>query len=429
MRISAPVKAAAQRLALPFLVLISAVMVLFGKTDLVLYDGLRASVADRVAPLLQAVGQPVAAVTNAVQSVSNAVSVSRENAQLREENARLLQWQEIARRLETENTELRALTKFEPQNTVHSLSAQVIADSGGAFARNVLINSGSQEGVTRGQAALSGEGLVGRISEVGSRTARVLLLTDLNSHIPVELEDNHQHAVLDGDNSEQPRLVYLPTTVEAMVGERIVTVGAGGAPPGLAGRRRPRWPMASSASSLMPSRRGAMPIAIQRDIGYPGRLVPFLTTVLFAFLSIVPLNLPGFAVVMPAFALMAVFHWTVYRSDLLPLSAVFACGLLLDLLNGTPYVGISALVLLIARAAVMAQRKYFVNRNFTIVWLGFLVLAIGVLALLSWTLVCAVRGALIDLRPFIFQAVLTIACYPAASYVLARLQRAFLVRA
>ena len=48
-----------------------------------------------------------------------------------------------------------------------------------------------------------------------------------------------------------------------------------------------------------------MPIAVQRDIGYPGRLVPFLTTALFAFFSVVPLNLPGFAVVMPAFALMA----------------------------------------------------------------------------------------------------------------------------
>ena len=69
-----------------------------------------------------------------------------------------------------------------------------------------------------------------------------------------------------------------------------------------------------------------MPIAVQRDIGYPGRLVPFLTTVLFAFFTVVPLNLPGFAVVMPSFALMAVFHWTVYRPDLLPLSAVFASG-------------------------------------------------------------------------------------------------------
>jgi rod shape-determining protein MreC len=234
MRISAPVKAAAQRLALPFLVLVSTVMVLFGKTDLLLYDGLRATISDHVAPILEAVSQPVAAVTSAVQSVSNAVAVNRENGQLREENARLLQWQEIARRLETENAELRSLTKFQPQNTVQSLSAQVIADSGGAFARNVLIDAGSKDGVARGQAALAGEGLVGRVAEVGTRTARVLLLTDLNSHIPVELEDNHQHAVLDGDNSEQPRLVYLPSNIEATVGERVVTIGAGGIfPPGL----------------------------------------------------------------------------------------------------------------------------------------------------------------------------------------------------
>jgi rod shape-determining protein MreD len=171
-----------------------------------------------------------------------------------------------------------------------------------------------------------------------------------------------------------------------------------------------------------------MPVALQRDIGYPGRLVPFLTTVLFAFFSIVPLNLPGFAVVMPAFALMAVFHWTVYRPDLLPLSAVFVAGLLLDILNGTPYVGLSALVFLLARAAVMGQRKFFVNRTFTVVWLGFLVLATGAFVL-SWALVSAVHGALIDLRPFVFQAVLTVALSPAASYVLARMQRAFLVKA
>lgn len=171
-----------------------------------------------------------------------------------------------------------------------------------------------------------------------------------------------------------------------------------------------------------------MPIAIERDIGYPGRLVPFLTTVLFAFFTIVPLNLPGFAVVMPSFALMAVFHWTVYRPDLLPLSAVFVSGLLLDLLNGTPYVGISALVFLIGRSAVMGQRKFFANRSFAVVWLGFLGLAVGVFLLL-WALVSALHAGFIDLRPFIFQAVLTVACYPAASYILARAQRAFLTRA
>jgi rod shape-determining protein MreD len=170
-----------------------------------------------------------------------------------------------------------------------------------------------------------------------------------------------------------------------------------------------------------------MPIALQREIGYPGRFVPFLTALLFAFLSVVPLNLPGFAVVMPAFALMAVFHWTVYRPDLMPLSAVFAIGLLLDLLNGTPYVGLSAFMFLITRTAVMSQRKWFVNRSFAIVWLGFLVVAVSVFVLV-WALVSLLHGAALDLRPFVFQAVLTVACYPVASYALARAQRAFLAK-
>lgn len=171
-----------------------------------------------------------------------------------------------------------------------------------------------------------------------------------------------------------------------------------------------------------------MPLALQRDLGYTARLVPFVTSLLMVFASVVPLNLPGFAVVMPAFALMAVFHWTVYRPDLLPLSAVFVLGLLVDLLNGTPYVGLSALVLLLARSAVFGQRRLFINQPFAIVWLGFFVLTAGAFALL-WALVSLLHGAILDLRPFVFEAVLTVACYPVASYLLARVHRAFFAKA
>lgn len=171
-----------------------------------------------------------------------------------------------------------------------------------------------------------------------------------------------------------------------------------------------------------------MPFVLSRDSGYPARLVPFLMTLLFAIFSIVPLNLPGFAVVTPAFTLMAVFHWTVYRPDLMPLSAVFAIGLLLDLLNGTPYVGLSALTFLLARTAVLGQRQFFVNRSFPVLWFGFLILAAGTFAFL-WIVVCLLHGEIIGLRPFVFQALLTIACYPVGSYVLALAHRAFLTRA
>lgn len=229
-----PVRAAAQRVVVPFLVILSMMFILLGKADILLFDRIRVAIGDAVAPVLQVIEQPVTSVASGMHKVEGMFSVYGDNERLREENARLLQWQEVARRLEAENAELRALTKFKPESASHLISAQVIANSGGAFARNVLVNVGERDGVARGQAAATGEGLVGRVSEVGDRAARVLLLTDLNSHIPVMLEASRDRAVMAGDNSDQPRLLYLPANVAAKVGDRIVTAGSGGVfPPGL----------------------------------------------------------------------------------------------------------------------------------------------------------------------------------------------------
>jgi rod shape-determining protein MreC len=104
----------------------------------------------------------------------------------------------------------------------------VIASSGGAYLRNLLVDAGSADGVARGQAAVTGEGLVGRVYEVGVRTARILLITDLNSRIPVLVEGSRQRAILAGDNSGRPVLWYLDPAVPPQIGARIVTSGEGG---------------------------------------------------------------------------------------------------------------------------------------------------------------------------------------------------------
>jgi rod shape-determining protein MreC len=233
-RLTAPLRAAAQRVVVPFLIVLSVMFIVLGKADVVMFDRLRVTIADAAAPILRAVAQPVATVAAGVRHAEDLFNVYSENDQLREENARLLQWQEVARRLQKENAELRELVKFAPEEAPNYVSAQVIANSGGAFVRNVLVSVGNHDGVTRGQAAVTGEGLVGRVAEVGNRAARILLLTDLNSRIPVMLDGSRERAVMAGDNSDQPRLLYLPATVMAKVGERIVTVGSGGVfPPGL----------------------------------------------------------------------------------------------------------------------------------------------------------------------------------------------------
>jgi len=187
-----------------------------------------------VSPIFSVASKPISSFSDAIADVEDVFAVYRENQELRDENDRLLRWQEAARRLAAENADLRSLIRFAPEGAVSSIAAQVIADSGGAFLRNVMVNVGSNDGVQRGQVAMTGEGLIGRVVEVGSRTSRILLLTDINSHIPVTIESTHDRAMLDGDNADQPRLVYLQAKSDVVPGERIVTSGSGGIfPPGL----------------------------------------------------------------------------------------------------------------------------------------------------------------------------------------------------
>jgi rod shape-determining protein MreC len=234
MRLAVPVKVISQRFALPILVVASIVMVVLGKADALLFERIRVAFADVASPVLGIVSQPVAAVDQLVDQVQGAFALSSENAQLRQDNARLMQWQQVAQGLTVENARLRELLNLAPDPTVSFVSTRVIANSGGSFVRSVLIDGGSREGVVRGQAAMTGAGLVGRVTEVGDRAARVLLLTDLNSRVPVAVDGSRERAVLAGDNSDRPRLLYLPARSTVKVGDRLVSSGNGGIfPPGL----------------------------------------------------------------------------------------------------------------------------------------------------------------------------------------------------
>ena len=143
-------------------------------------------------------------------------------------------WQQAAAALASENTRLRGLLKLAPDAAVSYVTARVIANSGGAYVRSLMVNAGSGNGVARGQAVITGDGLVGRFRKSGSRAARVLLVTDLNSRIPVIVESSHQRAVLAGDNSDRPQLRYLDPAAPVKIGDRVVTSGQGGVfPPGL----------------------------------------------------------------------------------------------------------------------------------------------------------------------------------------------------
>jgi rod shape-determining protein MreD len=162
--------------------------------------------------------------------------------------------------------------------------------------------------------------------------------------------------------------------------------------------------------------------ALPRVNNGAARLLPIATTLLAAVISVLPVQIPGYAALTPVFTLMAAYHWTIYRPDLLPPLALFGIGLTEDLLAGSP-MGVNALLLLLTRIAVLGQRRYFINRNFPFVWTGFTLLT--VVAMLGlWVLHCILDLSLLDFRSVVIRAALTIAFFPLASFMLGRAQRA-----
>jgi rod shape-determining protein MreC len=234
MRIVAPLRSVGQRFALALFIIASVLLIILGKADTLLFERLRTGFADATAPVLAFFARPAGAVDAAIDHVHDMVALYRENTRLREENSRLLQWQQAAQNLRSENARLKSLLNLVPEASASFVTGKVIANSGGTYYRSRLVNAGRADGVVRGQAAITGEGLAGRVTEVGERTSYILLITDLNSRIPVIIDRTRERAILAGDNSDQPSLLYLGQKPDVQVGDRLVTSGDGGIfPPGL----------------------------------------------------------------------------------------------------------------------------------------------------------------------------------------------------
>ena len=233
-RLTVPLKGWVQRFAFVLLVAAGVGMLILGKADSSFVERLRLNIVDTAAPVLDALSRPVATATALVEEVRGLVALHGENARLREDNERLRHWEVVARKLEQENVAYRDLLNVVAEPRPAFVTARVIADSGGAFVRTVLLTAGARDGVRNGQAVVTGEGMVGRVVETGERSARVLLITDLNSRIPVVVESTRAPAILAGDNSDRQRLLFLPVNARVAVGARVVTSGQGGVlPPGL----------------------------------------------------------------------------------------------------------------------------------------------------------------------------------------------------
>jgi len=209
-------------------------LVMMSRTHTGILENVRNIISDGITPVINVLAKPVDTLSGIGRWVGEIATLREDNMHLKSDNARLLQWQAVATELSSENEKLRALLKFAPTSKSAYTSARVAVDTDSPYSRSVIITSGKEQGVAEDLAVVNDAGLVGRIVDTGKKTSRVLLLTDMNSRIPVISEDSRERSIAGGDNSDSLSLIYMPENSKLAVGEKIITSGDGGVlPPGL----------------------------------------------------------------------------------------------------------------------------------------------------------------------------------------------------
>ncbi len=148
---------------------------------------------------------------------------------------------------------------------------------------------------------------------------------------------------------------------------------------------------------------------------------PVLFTVACVLLTMAPFGLSSTVLAPPAFALVAIYIWTLLRPDLLPSWSVFLIGIFQDLVSASP-VGIWAFIFLMVHGLTLSQRVFLIGRGFGFTWIYFGIVA-SLAGFFSWILVCIYHGQLLAPYPAIVQTMLSAAIYPVFAKFMPRFTR------
>ena len=151
---------------------------------------------------------------------------------------------------------------------------------------------------------------------------------------------------------------------------------------------------------------------------------PGIVTVVLTVVAVVPFQIPYFGPVAPLVPLMAIYYWAIHRPDLMPYTVVFLVGLLYDALTGGP-LGVHSLLFLLVHVPLSRQQRLLAGRSFLVLWCGFLLVAILVVAL-EWLVYSVYAMTVMPVEQTAFRAIITGALYPLVGWTLGAVQRGFL---
>ena len=182
---------------------------------------------DAVSPLIGLISKPMRGLENFLFSVEDRQRAFEENKVLRQELQSLREAQSSMALLEAKISDYEKILKVEhgTDQRVSKIATRAISDIDGPFVRAILLNSGQKSGLSKGDAVMSPEGMIGHVILAGRSSSRVLRVDDISSRIPVMSGRTQAVAILAGDNTDFPKLTFIGRGMDWNIGDKVLTSG------------------------------------------------------------------------------------------------------------------------------------------------------------------------------------------------------------
>ncbi len=218
----------ADRLGLATLLLILSIgVIVLGQRGV--FNPAKSGLLAPLVPVQTFVTQIYNTVYNNLFAPSDLEELRKRNAELEQQVARLTNENVQLREAEAQLKVVSALLDYARANPEQRyIAADVVGRDESLFLRYVLLNKGTNDGVTRDMPVVADQGLVGVITEATANASKVLLVTDASSAVNVRLQDSRAEGVITGQESGELRLNYISVDVDMKPGDRIITSGLGG---------------------------------------------------------------------------------------------------------------------------------------------------------------------------------------------------------
>ena len=216
-----------QKYSLSALILLTLAILILGKYDFKIINYSKTSLKEIAYRSTFVFSTPENLIKKSFIATKNHFLVYEENKILREKVEDLETKDYNSEFILAENERLKE-TLNELNFSSNEILAKVIVDKQSPFLKSIIVNKGSKHGAELGMAVLDKEYLVGKIVELNFTTSRVLLLSDLNSKIPVDILPNSIQSILSGTGKENGKIQYVKEETLIENENKVFTSGAGG---------------------------------------------------------------------------------------------------------------------------------------------------------------------------------------------------------